>query len=160
MADQEQFLGGSVQCSCSWPLCEKNVSRSTYYRHQPNDILRCHTSPDAEPARPMAVENAFDEVYLYVPFSVYLYVFGIHLKVHYLCIQCHLFVYFILNIYAFSVPLKHACMCPIHTHSGCTTTWRKSAGVCVCGGSFYCTYLCTPCIYKFTCRFLSIRTVF
>jgi hypothetical protein len=60
----ESYTGGYVQCTCSWSLCQKNVSRSTLFHHQMNDILRSHTRPNAAPARPMAVENAFDEVYL------------------------------------------------------------------------------------------------
>jgi len=53
--------GSQVQCNCSWARCSGYVSRSTYFRHQLKDVLAGHQR-GGNVARPMAVEESFNEV--------------------------------------------------------------------------------------------------
>jgi hypothetical protein len=62
----EVYTGGrarnDMECHCTWQGCRGIVSRSTFYRHQLNDVLAGHDREKAS-GRPMPVEDSFDEVY-------------------------------------------------------------------------------------------------
>jgi hypothetical protein len=58
------YTGATYNCNCSYINCTGNVSRATRYRHLLRDVLA--GNQDSNAARPMAVEDSFDEVDIHI----------------------------------------------------------------------------------------------
>jgi hypothetical protein len=65
----------SMQCNCSWPGCRGLVSRSTFYRHQLKEVLGGPKTGNAPAARPMAVEESFNEVCILITYKYTYYLY-------------------------------------------------------------------------------------